>query len=458
MKAGRLPTAGVRRPDATEDALLRQTGVIRVPTLAGPARHRPPAHQPAAARRASGRRARQRRRLARHRRRRRARRRPASWPSWRRRRRPRWPTLAPHAGRRLGVVDLGLARPAATTCERAVAALGRRPRGRRVLVLYAAWPRRHRRRGGGGRSRSGARRAPRSRWSRASTGPSTDTRSGRRRARCSTPSTPPPARSAGSAAYAEWLAAAGGRAADARRRARRRRRAALVQEHLERRTPGGSASRRRWRVLDAVGLPTLPHRGRRRRGRGAGGGRARSGYPVVLKAAGRDRTAKTAAAGFAIDLEGPDAAAPRVGADGGRRSATRSCRCWCSRWSGRASTWPSAVRDHPTVGPGALARARAGRRRPSTPPPTCGCCPLTDLDAARLVAGSRLAPLLDDPPGAPSRRRCSGRRRWSRRCPRSASSCVNPVIVRDGAPVITQAVATRGRRSSATRCRRVRRV
>ena len=115
------------------------------------------------------------------------------------------------------------------------------------------------------------------------------------------------------------------------------------------------------------------------------------GYPVVLKAAGRAPTAKTAAAGFAIDLEGPDALAASRGsgwptalgddAHPGARAADGRA---------RASTWRSRCSDHPTVGP-VLSIGLGGAAAALDRPTDVRVLPLTDLDAARLVAGSRLA-------------------------------------------------------------------
>ena len=87
VKAGRLVAVdrdGVAG-DATEDALLRQTGVIRVPTLDALLDTARLLLTPAAPRRPPRGRPRERRRLARHRRRRRARPPASSWPSWPRR-------------------------------------------------------------------------------------------------------------------------------------------------------------------------------------------------------------------------------------------------------------------------------------------------------------------------------------------------------------------------------------
>ena len=169
----------------------------------------------------------------------------------------------------------------------------------------------------------------------------------------------------------------------------------------------------------------------------------RSGYPVVLKAAGRAPTAKTAAAGFAIDLEGPDALEDRVGADGrrprrrphpGARAADG--RPGCRRGRRACATTP---RSGPSCRSG-----WAVRRPPSTDPPTSACCPLTDLDAARLVAGSRLASALDDADRAALEAALLRVAALIEEVPEVGELTINPLIVRDGAAVVTQARATIG--------------
>ena len=106
------------------------------------------------------------------------------------------------------------------------------------------------------------------------------------------------------AAYAEWLAQPEGALAalpaplvTAAR--------SLVQDHLLATEPARLDEPAAMAVLDAIGLTTLPTEvvGDVDAAIRAA---ASMGYPVVLKAAGRDAMAKTAAAGFAIDLEGPE--------------------------------------------------------------------------------------------------------------------------------------------------------
>ena len=210
-------------------------------------------------------------------------------------------------------------------------------------------------------------------------------------------------------------------------------------------------------VLDAIGLATLPTEVvSHARGRAAGR-RRRWAIPVVLKAAGRDRMAKTAAAGFAIDLEGPDAL--RLAWE--RMEETMGdglVPALVQPMVGPGVDVSVAVRDHPSVGP-VLSLGPGGAASALDTAADLRVLPLSDLDAARLVAGSRLAPLLDDT--ARERARGGAARAWprsSRRCPRSASWWSTRSSSATAPSVITQAVATRGARSSATARPPVRRV
>ena len=379
-----------RRPagDATEDALLRQTGVVRVPTLdalvdtarllltqplpagrrvavlgnaggslaiaadaaltARPRAGRPGAVDPRGGRRAAGA-----RRRARHRRPRTPRRAPTTW------------SAPPPPSSPIPGVDALLvlyAEGLGATTDEAVAAVARRAQGPP--------------RGAGGRLRLRAAPHPVG-----------------RRARCTTPSTRRPARSAGwpptpsgaPSPRARCRRSTTSRPAAARRPragAPRRGRTALgdVEAH-------GAARRRR---ASRCCAPRWPPTSTRRRWP------PRSiGFPVVLKAAGRAPTAKTAAAGFAIDLEGPDALGARVGADGRgpRRRPHPGARAADGRR--RASTWRSPCATTPPSGP-VLSLGLGGAAAALDPPTDVRVLPLTDLDAARLVAGSRLAPALDD--------------------------------------------------------------
>ena len=153
----------------------------------------------------------------------------------------------------------------------------------------------------------------------------------------------------------------------------------------------------RWPSLDAIGLATLPHRGGRSTSTTRWRRRTSIGYPVVLKAAGRAAMAKTAAAGFAIDLEGPDALSPGLGAHGGDRSATGCVPALVQPMVAPGVDVRVAVRDHPSVGPvlslGPGGRGRGARHRGRHR----GCCRSPTSTPTRLVAA--------DPPGPLARRR-----------------------------------------------------
>jgi hypothetical protein len=164
------------------------------------------------------------------------------------------------------------------------------------------------------------------------------------------------------------------------------------------------------------------------------------GYPVVLKGAGRAATAKTAAAGFAIDLEGPQAV----------RHA------WDRMADGLGDALVPVlvqpmlvpgvdiavrVRAHPTVGP-VLSIGPGGAAAAFDPAVDVRVLPLTDLDAERLVAGARLAPALDeadrDALGGVLLRVAA----LVEAHPEVEEVTLNPVIVRAGAAVVTQGHAT----------------
>ena len=144
------------------------------------------------------------------------------------------------------------------------------------------------------------------------------------------------------------------------------------------------------------------------------------GYPVVLKAAGRDRMAKTAAAGFAIDLEGP-AALRGAWERMAERFGPALVPALVQPMVGPGVDVAITVGHHPAVGP-VLSLGPGGAASALDTAADVRVLPLSDLDARRLVAASRLAPLLDDAGAAGrSRRPCCWWRRWWRRCPSSTS-------------------------------------
>jgi acyl-CoA synthetase (NDP forming) len=240
-------------------------------------------------------------------------------------------------------------------------------------------------------------------------------------------------------AYAEWraqpegeLAAIGGEPAAAARR--------LVQEHLDDgRDSLGDVDA--MALLDAVGLPVLRTEtvADVREAQHAAGS---MGYPVVLKAAGRPPTAKAAAAGFAIDLEGQDAVAvawERM-AEGLGEALTPVL---VQPMVPPGVDVAVAVRDHPTVGP-VLSLGLGGAAAALDTPVDVRVLPLTDLDAGRLVAGSRLAPALDGPNRLALESALLRVAALIEEVPEVRELTVNPLIVREGTVVVTQARATIG--------------
>jgi acyl-CoA synthetase (NDP forming) len=341
--------------------------------------------------------------------------------------------LATHAVGALGVVDLGL-EARGTDIERAVALLVADPGVDSVLALYApslgATPAEVE------TALDAARQAhPEVPIVACFYGPS--------------PSTPGPipvfdavdaaARALGrAAAYAEWLALPEGQpvplpeplVAAAR---------SLILEHLGTAATASLDGPSTMAVLDAIGLTTLVTEvvsTLEEAQRAADS----MGYPVVLKAAGRDRMAKTAAAGFAIDLEGPDAlrlAWERMAETMGDGLVP----ALVQPMVGPGVDISVEVRDHPSVGP-VLALGPGGAASALDTAADLQVLPLSDLDAQRLVAGSRLAPLLDET----ARRALEGAMlrvaALVEEVPEIAELVINPVIVRDGTAVITQGVAT----------------
>jgi acyl-CoA synthetase (NDP forming)/RimJ/RimL family protein N-acetyltransferase len=238
------------------------------------------------------------------------------------------------------------------------------------------------------------------------------------------------------AAYAAWCRAPEGtplELGEARSAAARR----LVQEHLD----AGRASLREpdtLALLDAAGLTVLPTEEAGDLGE-ATEAAASIGFPVVLKAAGRQATAKTAAAGFAIDLEDADALAhawTRMGDAMGDALTPVLVQPMVSPGTDVAVT----VEHHPTVGP-VLALGPGGAASALGTSTDLRVLPLTDLDAGRLVAGSRIASRLDDADRHALEKALLRIAAVVEEVPEVARLVVNPVIVRDGEAVVTQAIA-----------------
>ena len=165
------------------------------------------------------------------------------------------------------------------------------------------------------------------------------------------------------------------------------------------------------------------------------------GYPVVMKAAGRDPSAKTSAAGFAIDLEDDDAvrnAWVRMEASLGEALVPVLVQPMVGPGLDVAVRVRADADVGPvlSIGPGGAAAAMDAARDEIT---DVRVLPLTDLDAARLVAGSRLDPLLRPEARASLEELLLQVGSLVEALPELASLELNPVILIDGRAIVTQA-------------------
>ena len=201
-----------------------------------------------------------------------------------------------------------------------------------------------------------------------------------------------------------------------------------------------SGTSTRWRCSTPSGCGSCGPKGRRtwtRRSAAA----ASMGYPVVLKAAGRAPPPRRRPPGSRSTSKGPTRCGPR-GSGWLTASVTASRPPSCSRWSPRVSTWRCASRPpHGRSGPVDRSGRGGGRPRSSA---DVRVLPLTDLDAARLVAGSRLAPTLDETNRAALEAALLRVAALIEEVPEVAELTLNPVIVRDGTAIVTQARASLG--------------
>jgi acyl-CoA synthetase (NDP forming) len=192
-------------------------------------------------------------------------------------------------------------------------------------------------------------------------------------------------------------------------------------------------------LLDAIGLPILRTETAADVEEAAAAATS-MGYPVVLKAAGRAPTAKTAAAGFAIDLEGPDAL--RIAWDRMAEALGDDLiPVLVQPMVAPGIDVAVRVSDHPTVGP-VLSIGLGGAAAALDRPTDVRVLPLTDLDATRLVARSRLAPALDGPDREALEAALLRVAALIEETPEVTELVVNPMIVRNGTVVATQARAT----------------
>jgi acyl-CoA synthetase (NDP forming)/RimJ/RimL family protein N-acetyltransferase len=198
--------------------------------------------------------------------------------------------------------------------------------------------------------------------------------------------------------------------------------------------------RRTLALLAAVGLPALPTTVAGTVDEAVAAAAA-LGYPVVLKAAARQPSAKTAAAGFAIDLESETAlraAWARMEEALGEGLVPALVQPMLLPGVDVAVT----VHGHDQVGPvltvapgGAAAALDAGAGTDHR------VLPVTDLDAKRLVASSRLAGVLDDEGRAALEGVLVRVAALVEQVPEVADLVLNPVIVRGAEVSVTDAVA-----------------
>ena len=158
------------------------------------------------------------------------------------------------------------------------------------------------------------------------------------------------------------------------------------------------------------------------------------GWPLALKAAGRERLAKTVAAGVGLDLS--DGAALR--------------QAWAlmdERLDGRvapalvqAMVEPGVdvavnVTPHPIVGP-VMTLKSGGVAGALDPGSDVQVLPVTDLDAARLVADSHLAEVLDQPSREQLEQVLLRVSALAEQVPEVVALSLDPVIVRPGGATI----------------------
>jgi acyl-CoA synthetase (NDP forming)/RimJ/RimL family protein N-acetyltransferase len=239
------------------------------------------------------------------------------------------------------------------------------------------------------------------------------------------------------AAYAAWRAEPEGEllTLEEERLAAARR---LVQEHLEQ-GDDELGDLDAIALLDAVGLPVV----RTETTTSVAEAQAAAGsigYPVVLKSVHRGPTAKTAAAGLAIDLEDADAVAGawnRMAEGLGDEQLPVLVQPMVPPGVDVAVR----IRHHPTVGP-VLSIGPGGAAAAFDQPTDVRVLPLTDLGAQRLVATSRLAEALDESDRRALEATLVRVAALAEEVPEVGDVTINPVIVRQGEAVVTQVRAT----------------
>jgi len=162
---------------------------------------------------------------------------------------------------------------------------------------------------------------------------------------------------------------------------------------------------------------------------------AELGYPVVLKAVRRSPMAKTVAHGLALDLAdeaGLRSAWQRMCESLGEEALPAVVQTMVLGGSDVALT----VEDHPEVGP-VLSLGPGGASAALDAAVDLRVLPVTDLDAQRLVERSRLAPLLDEPSRQHLQDAILRISALVEEVPEIASFRANPVIVGPSGPVFT---------------------
>ena len=163
-------------------------------------------------------------------------------------------------------------------------------------------------------------------------------------------------------------------------------------------------------ICDAIGLDLVPTVGAASLEEAVAAA-TRLGYPVALKAACRDAMAKTVASGVALDLADERAlrgAWERMAERFGEAMAPALVQTMVEPGVDVAV----AVHDHPEVGP-VISLRPGGANAALDQAADLQVLPVGDDEARRLVAGSRLAPYLDD----------------------AAAGCLQQVLLRVGALV-----------------------
>jgi acyl-CoA synthetase (NDP forming) len=161
------------------------------------------------------------------------------------------------------------------------------------------------------------------------------------------------------------------------------------------------------------------------------------GYPVALKAYARDPMAKSAAAGLALDIYGDDhlrATCDRLVASRGERAFPAIVQAMATPGVDVAVT----VAEHPLVGPvlalgpGGVAYSAAGAQ--------LQVLPLTDQDAQRCVASSPVGHLLDDQGKARLEDLLLRVGALIEAAPQVQTLALNPVIISADGPAIADAL------------------